>query len=204
MAVDPRDALILGDTSDLSGSTRAWLDEQPMQNTPADVMAQYVRAANLQDAAEDRERERRRAAALAAREDLAAVAWVRGDAAETVTVAERLRDLAALDEIQERNQKRDADRIRKAADARAEKQQQRIAELERELAIERGAHARTSSQYHEAVAGWGRERQRNRYADQGYHQPRNYVRSYGGGIVRGPVLKWRRRRPGRGGNSTHT
>ena len=180
MAVDPRDALILGDTSDLSGSTRAWLDEQPMQNTPADVMAQYVRAANLQDAAEDRERERRRAAALAAREDLAAVAWVRGDAAETVTVAERLRDLAALDEIQERNQKRDADRIRKAADARAEKQQQRIAELERELAIERGAHARTSSQYHEAVAGWGRERQRNRSAGQdyqGYQQPRNYTRS---------------------------
>jgi hypothetical protein len=135
----PEDALIVGDTSDLSESTREWLDELPLTNTPADVMARYVRAANLQDAAEERERERRRADLQASREDMAALAWIRGDAAETVTVAERLRDLAALDEIQERNQKRDADRIRAAeADARAEKQQQRIAELERELAIERG------------------------------------------------------------------
>jgi hypothetical protein len=189
MTTDPKDALILGDVSDLSESTRAWLDELPLTNTPRDVMAQYVRAADLQDAAEDRERERRRAASLAAREDLAAVAWVRGDAAETVTAAERLRDMAALDEIQERNQKRDADRIRKAeADARAQRQAERIAELERELAVERGAHARTSSQYSRAVDGWGRERQRRRSSEQGYQdysQPRsNYFRS--GGSIIGP------------------
>jgi hypothetical protein len=171
VTTDPRDALILGDVSDLSESTQEWLAELPLTNTPADVMAQYVRAADLQDAAEERERERRRADLQASREDMAALAWIRGDAAETVTVAERLRDLAALDEIQERNQKRDADRLRAAeADARAEKQQRRIAELERELAIERGAHARTSSQYHEAVASWGRERQRNRSSEQDYNQ----------------------------------
>jgi hypothetical protein len=184
MTTDPRDALILGDTSDLSESTREWLDELPLVGGREQVLANYMRAANIEDAAEERERERRRAAAQADREDLAAVAWVRGDAAETVTVAERFRAWAAMSEIEERNQERNEARTRSAeAAARAERQAKRILELEAELAAEQLAHTRASWRASDAVAGWGRERERNRPAGQGYSQLRNYVRNSGGPIL---------------------
>jgi hypothetical protein len=176
MTTDPRDALILGDTSDLSPSTREWLDSLgPVQNTPSDVLARHMRAANLQDAEEERERERRRSAALADREDLAALAWVRGDAAETVTVAERLRDWAALNEIEERNQERNDARIRKAeADARAERQAKRIAELETELAREQLAHTRASWRAADAIDGWQAARARAAEAEQSGYRADTY------------------------------
>ena len=170
MTTDPRDALIVGDDSDLSESTRAWLATLPLQNTPAQVLDRHMRAAALEDAAEDRERERRRTAALADREDLAAVAWVRGDEAATVSVAERFAQWAAMDEIEERNNNlAAARRAQRRADEQAVVQAERIERLEAELAAERQGHARTSQQYHEAVAGWGRANHRARQQGSSSH-----------------------------------
>ena len=72
MTTDSKDALILGDISDLSESTQAWLDEQPSED-PDQVCAVCARR-------QDRGCRRGPGAGtspgsrLAAREDLAAVA----------------------------------------------------------------------------------------------------------------------------------
>ena len=96
------------------------------------------------------------------------------------TLADRFAQWQAEAEDEEHTD--DARRARRAEEqlaARAE----RIAELEAQLAEERGAHTRTSQNYHRAVEGWGRARQQA--AEQGYQRPQQYFRS-GGNIVRGP------------------
>ena len=175
MTTDPRDALIVGDDSDLSEPTRAWLATLPLQNTPADVFARYVRSTAIEDDREDRERERRRAASLAEREDAAAVAWVRGDAAETVSVAERFAQWAAMDEIESRNDNlAAARRSQQRAEERAVLAERRRLELEAELAKERAAHQRASWMAEDRLAGWQAARAR---AEQGYYsQPQSHYR----------------------------
>jgi hypothetical protein len=178
---NPRDALIVPrDTSELSESTRAWLDALPLVNTPADVLARHMRADKLEADQEARERADKLAEIQRRHEDAQTLMMLRGE--EPPTLASRFADFAALDELAELNAKR----TREAeAKARAEQQERRIAELEAQVAAEQLAHSRTSSRYHEAVEGWGRERQRNRSSEQGHHQPRQYFRS-GGAIIGGP------------------
>jgi len=128
------------------------------------------------DIAEDRERRERDAALQQKAEDQWALVQL-GLAPPPPTLADRFAQWQAEAEDEERtDDARRAHRAEEQLAARAE----RIAELEAQLAAERQSHSRTSRRYHEAVDGWGRARQR---ADQGYSQPRQYVRSYGGPII---------------------
>ena len=131
------------------------------------------------DIAEDRQRRERDAALQQKAEDQWALVQL-GLAPPPPTLADRFAQWQAEAEDEEHTD--DARRARRAEDqlaARAE----RIAELEAQLAAERGAHTRTSQNYHRAVEGWGRARQQA--AEQGYQRPQQYFRS-GGNIVRGP------------------
>jgi len=131
------------------------------------------------DIAEDRQRRERDAALQQKAEDQWALVRL-GLAPPPPTLADRFAQWQAEAEDEERtDDARRAHRAEEQLTARAE----RIAELEAQLAEERGAHTRTSQNYHRAVEGWGRARQQA--AEQGYQRPQQYFRS-GGNIVRGP------------------
>jgi hypothetical protein len=167
MVDDPRGLVVPRDTSGLSESTRQWLAELPLQNTPSDVMARFARWEDPEDLAKERERESRRTASQVEREDMETIATLRGEVAETVTAAERLRSLAAIDEIRERNEELNADRIRAAElEARAVQREQRIRELEAELAREKLGHTRSERRAAEAIVGWAQARERAEQAEQ--------------------------------------
>jgi len=126
-----------------------------------------------------RERRERDAALQQKGEDRWALVQL-GLAPPPPTLADRFAQWQAEAEDEESHGREQQDRER---DAQLAARAERIAELEAELAAERGAHTRTSQNYHRAVEGWGRARQQA--AEQGYQRPQQYFRS-GGNIVRGP------------------
>ena len=182
---NPRDALIIGDTSDLSEPTRQYLDSLPLQGGPAQVLARYAMRSQ-----EDWRAERKEAARVAdARqraEDMQDAMALRGEAIPTL--ADRFRMWAAMEELEARED--DRRRARRAEEQLAARNQ-RVAQLEAELAKERVAHARERVAHarsarlaSDRLDGWKAARRSGQGYDDSY-PPRNYTRS-GGAIVRGP------------------
>ena len=102
------------------------------------------------DITEDRQRRERDAALQQKAEDQWALVQL-GLAPPPPTLADRFAQWQAEAEDEESHGREQQDRER---DAQLAARAERIAELEAELAAERGAHTRTSQNYHRAVEGW--------------------------------------------------
>ena len=139
------------------------------------------RAVVEREAEREAEQERRRAAFAAEHQtdaEIERIAELRRQGYEPRTRAQLFEQVSRAMDRQDKIDAKNEERTRAAReDADGERHAQRVAQLEADLATERRAHSRTSSQYHAAVDGWGRERQRNQSSEHGYQQPRNYTRS---------------------------
>ena len=155
MTTHPNDALIVGDTSDLSAPTREWLDSLPTQNTVAEVFRRHMIGTEREDRREERARAQKLEEFQSHREDVATAMALHGETMPTL--GDRFKAWAALAELEEREDDR---RRARRAEERAEQQAQRVRELETALAREKLEHSRASWLASDRLDGWTAERRR--------------------------------------------
>jgi hypothetical protein len=170
---NPVGGLVVGDVSDLSESTRAYLASLPTSGGPAQVFARFTVAADRADRQEEKRRQERLAALRDRQADLVFQMQRRGE--EVPTIRDRMRHFAAVTELEDRAAERHAQsRAEEAAIERAALAEKRLAEAKAELASEQSRSARTAARLGDVTAAALSYRRQAR--DGSYGRGRDYWR----------------------------